>query len=119
VNTREIAAGYRLTHWAGIMRERQESGLSIREFCKNAGYRENVYYYWQKRLREAACKELVPAARRVEQEPSAPAGWVTCEQAEVKAPPLAVEIGPYRVVVEKGADAEQIANVCRALASIC
>jgi hypothetical protein len=84
-----------------------------------AGYHENVYYYWQKRLREAASKELVPAAREAEQAPSAPEGWVTCEKAGAKAPPLAVEIGPYRVVVEKGTDAEQIANVCRALASIC
>jgi len=27
MNTRDIAAEYRLAHWAGIMREREESGL--------------------------------------------------------------------------------------------
>jgi hypothetical protein len=30
MNTREVAAEYRLSHWAQIMRERKESGLSIK-----------------------------------------------------------------------------------------
>ena len=58
MNTREIAEEYRLSHWAGIMQERKESGLSVRAFCKNAGFHENNYFYWQKRLREATCEEL-------------------------------------------------------------
>ncbi|MCK9478690.1 MAG: hypothetical protein M0R40_04210 [Firmicutes bacterium] len=33
VDTREIAAEYRLSHWAQIMQERIESGLSIRAFA--------------------------------------------------------------------------------------
>lgn len=58
MNTREIVEEYRLTHWAGIMKDRAASGLSIKEFCKTAGFRENVYYYWQRKLRDAACEEL-------------------------------------------------------------
>jgi hypothetical protein len=40
------------------MRDRKASGLSIKAYCENAGFHENVYYYWQKRLREAACEQL-------------------------------------------------------------
>ena len=58
INTKEIAAEYRLTHWAQIMKERNESGLSVRAFCKEAGFHENIYYYWQRKLREAACGQL-------------------------------------------------------------
>jgi hypothetical protein len=58
MDTNDIAVEYRLSHWAGIMREREESGLSIRAYCKNAGFHENRYFYWQKKLREAACEEL-------------------------------------------------------------
>ena len=58
MNTRSIATEYRLTHWAGIMNERRESGLSIKAFCENARIHENTYFYWQKRLREAACGEM-------------------------------------------------------------
>ena len=53
-NTREIAKEYRMSHWAGIMRERTESGLSIRAFCAREGMHVNRYHYWQRRLRSAA-----------------------------------------------------------------
>ena len=59
MNTRDVAAEYRLQHWAGIIRECKESGLGVRAFCANSGFHENTYYYWQKRLREMACEELV------------------------------------------------------------
>ncbi len=121
MNTREIAAEYRLSHWAGIMRERQESGLSIKQFCKNAGYHESVYYYWQRRLREAACQELIPAAQAERRMARAPEGWVSCIKPEISAsqPTLAIEIGPYRVVVGNDIEPEHLVKVCRALASIC
>ena len=34
VNSREIAAEYRLNHWAQIMQERSESGMSIKAYCE-------------------------------------------------------------------------------------
>jgi len=57
MNTKDYTAEYRLTHWARIMRERKESGLSVRAYCEQAGFHENTYFYWQKRLRETACEE--------------------------------------------------------------
>jgi hypothetical protein len=30
INTREIAAGYRLEYWASVVRERAESGLTVK-----------------------------------------------------------------------------------------
>jgi len=58
MNTRHIAGEHRLAHWAEIMRDRTESGLSIRAYCENSGLHENNYYYWQRKLRETACEEL-------------------------------------------------------------
>jgi len=58
MNMREMASEYRLTHWAQIMRERKESGLNIKAYCEQQGFHENVYYYWQRRLREAAIKKI-------------------------------------------------------------
>jgi len=58
MNTRDVATEYRLAHWAGVMREREESGLSIKAFSEKSGFHENRYFYWQKKLRELACEEL-------------------------------------------------------------
>ena len=62
-NTRTITKEYRLAHWAGIMREREGSGLSIKAYCEGAGFPENQYFYWQRKLREAACEELTPQGK--------------------------------------------------------
>jgi len=58
MNTRQIATEVRLSQWAGIMQERLESGLSVKAFCDREGFHENKYFYWQRKLREAACEQL-------------------------------------------------------------
>jgi len=58
MDTRSIATEYRLARWAEIMKERSESGLSVKAFCEKAGIHGNTYYYWQRKLREAACSAL-------------------------------------------------------------
>ena len=54
METREQAAEYRLSHWRGVLQERNASGMSVRVYCRSIGLKENVYYYWQRKLREAA-----------------------------------------------------------------
>lgn len=122
MNTREIASGYRMSHWAGVLQERSASGQSIKEYCKTAGIAENVYYYWQRKLRTAACEELAirtghPAAAS---DPSiVPRGWAVCKTAEPAGKTLEVEINGCRVRVEADADPEQLAKVFRVLKSLC
>jgi hypothetical protein len=67
MNTRQIAAEYRLAYWAGIVRERTERGLSIRAFCAEKGFHENCYFYWQRKLREAACEKLSEVSNKTSQ----------------------------------------------------
>ena len=114
MNTREIAAEYRLSHWERVMRERQESGLSIRAFCKNAGFHENVYYYWQRKLRETACEEL--ALRNGTAMVGAPAF------AEVRLPPatpctgvINVRMGDVEVEIAGNASPTVVEAVLRTL----
>ena len=58
MNMRKIAAEYRLAHWSQIMQDRKEKGQSIRAYCESNGIHENVYYYWQRKLREVTCQQL-------------------------------------------------------------
>jgi len=58
IDMHEIAEEFRLSHWAEIIREREASGLSIKDFCRNADFKESKYFYWLKKLRKAACAEL-------------------------------------------------------------
>lgn len=113
MNTREIAVEYRLSHWAQIMQDRSQSGLSIRSYCKSAGIHENVYFYWQRKLREAACEQLstpgfVEVALTPAQEAPALAG-------DVHAGGLRIEAGGIQITVDGAYPAEKLAVLLQAL----
>jgi transposase-like protein len=58
MNTRKIAAEYRLSHWSQIIQARKESGMTIKAYCEKAGFHENIFFYWQRKLRETACEQF-------------------------------------------------------------
>lgn len=122
MDTREIAKEYRLSHWAGIMQERISSGVSIKAFCQTAGIRENVYYYWQRKLRETACRDLMPVHGEADGGAIVPKGWAVCEAARDSAGALgevSIEIGKCRISVDAEIGAEQLEKVCRVLMKLC
>lgn len=38
--------------WAGLIKERVDSGMTIKEWCRESGIKEPQYYYWLKTLRQ-------------------------------------------------------------------
>ena len=91
MNTRKIAAEYRLAHWAGIMKERRESGLSVKAYCENVGIHENTYFYWQRKLRESACESASDTTAMT------PPGFTEIKMSEQPVPPPA-SAGPQAQV---------------------
>ena len=63
MDTRIVAADYRLQQWYKIVHERETSGLTIKEYCKGTGLREHQYYYMLKKVRESVCSELIVSSR--------------------------------------------------------
>lgn len=116
VNTREIAEEYRLSHWAQIMQERSASGMSVRGYCKSIGLHENVYYYWQRKLRIAAIETVEPS------DLSVPSGWAICETRQETRNPqdcIQIEIGKSRITADANTDHKLLAKVCRTLMTLC
>jgi len=123
VDMNEIAEEFRLTHWVEIVREREASGLTIREFCENEGIHENKYFYWQKKLREAACKELAKAQDK-------PMSMAPVNFAELKMPSnhalpssqhaflsnhICVEVADVRITAGSEYPASKLAELLRAV----
>ena len=123
MNTREIAVEFRLGHWARIMQERADSGLSIRAYCKENGIGTNVYHYWQRKLREAAAEQLSAGAAHPEQQALAPSGWATVSPAEEavteQAEGLTLRIGGAEIEVHQGYDEALLASVIKTLSRTC
>ncbi len=130
MNTRAIATEYRLSYWAGIMRERSERGQSIRAYCKQAGFHENIYYYWQRKLREAGV-EIIKAGQpngasiintETKTKNQIPTGWAICSSSPAinnAEKSITVEINLCRLTVTPDTDMELLLKVCGTLVNIC
>jgi transposase-like protein len=128
LNTKEMARQVRQTHWTQIMRERKESGLSIRGWCREKGINEKTFYYWQRQLREAACERFAEAktpdgmslapARFAEVTLATPALSPAPASAE-SSRGLRVEIGDIRIDVGSEYPADKLALLLRELLRPC
>ena len=124
MNTREMATQYKMAQWTQIMQDRVASGESIQGYCKARGITRQVYFYWQKKLRETAAQQLAAAAEpEKEQQALVPSGWAQACIAEEPAPEqaggLTLRIGGAEIEVRQGYDEALLASVCRTLTGIC
>jgi len=129
MNSRAVATENRLTQWACAIKERNEHGESINEFCKRRGISRNTYFYWQKKLREVACRQLEAL-----QSPAAETGLSATRFAEVTllAPPaqqsrpvqkgeeqLSIEVAGVRITAHSEYPADKLAALVLALMRPC
>jgi|LSQX01.3.fsa_nt_gb putative transposase len=119
MDTREVAAEYRLTQWARTIQTRAQSGQSIKEFCASSGISRNAYFYWQRKLREAACSEMHETATRVKK-CLIPNGWKQLESVEsdCRGASVTIEVSGCRITTTAETDLDLLAKVCRVLRSL-
>lgn len=51
-----------LQTWSERVRECRGSGLSVREWCEQNGYKVSVYYRWQREVFNAVSQQVQPTA---------------------------------------------------------
>ena len=117
MNTREVAKEYRLNQWAQIIKARKESGRSVKDFCKDNGISRNAYFYWQRKLREVACKGLTESN---DSEGIVPAGWVRLnpEKPQSVDESILIEINGCHITVKGNTYLELLKKVCSILRSL-
>ncbi len=125
MSTKEMARQIRLTHWAQIMHERKESGRSIRVWCRENNIKEKTFYYWQRRLREAACEGFTEAQCLSGQSLTAPrfAEVQLAATGPVALPELThelrVEVGSLQIIAGSEYPADKLAMLLRELSRSC
>jgi putative transposase len=117
MNTQKIAKEYRLSQWAQIIQARKESGKSVKDFCEDAGVNRNAYFYWQRKLRETAYKNLKEAE---ESKDVVPGGWVRLSPVKPQYADdgILIEINGCHITVKGNTDLELLKNVCVMLRSL-
>jgi hypothetical protein len=120
VNTRQVAAEYRLAQWTQALAERKANGESISDFCRNKGVSRNTYFYWQRKLREAACERLSEI-----QSPSTGLSVQGFTEVQLAHPPvlpiavsasqICVEAGRYKITTDSAYPTDSLVALLRKL----
>ena len=58
MDVQEVRDQVRIQEWVELIKERNASGMTIREWCESKGLSENQYYYWLRKIRRTACTAL-------------------------------------------------------------
>ncbi len=118
MDTRKITKEYRLSQWAEIIQARNESGKSIKEFCENNGISKHAYFYWQRKLRQEACKELAVTGETTN---VAPNGWIKLNpsvRTQCTDSSILIELNGCHITVKGNTDLELLKNVCSVLRTL-
>ncbi|SHK57829.1 hypothetical protein SAMN02745136_02853 [Anaerocolumna jejuensis DSM 15929] len=54
MDTRLVTNQIRLSEWTRIIKDRCQSGLKVDEYCKQHQISRHAYYYWLRKVKEAA-----------------------------------------------------------------
>ena len=100
-NVLQVRNEYRKQQWVEIIQDCQSSGLSKKEYCREHGISEKSYYYWLRKLRNAAA-ESIPQI-------------VEMEVAAVTEEKVYIRFRGAELTLPAGTDVETIAAVLRAL----
>jgi len=120
MDTKEVTMEVRLAQWAQVMQDRVAGGQSMAAYCAQRGIGRHSYFYWQRKLREAAVRQLVAAAEPEKaQQALVPSGWAQACIAEECAPEqaggLTLRVGGAEIEVRRGYDEALLASVIKTL----
>ncbi|MDD2504171.1 MAG: IS66 family insertion sequence element accessory protein TnpB [Clostridia bacterium] len=115
MDTRKVAAEYRLSQWVHVIQEQKCSGQKIKDFCQEKGISQNAYFYWQRKLRKAACVELTKLEESLN---CVPGGWMQLTPMGQMKSTIDIEVGGCRVTVNTGTDPELLKKVCGILRTL-
>lgn len=96
----------RRSYWQTVVELQRESGLSVRQFCRQESLAESAFYFWRRALQPAA--ELPPAV-------AAPPQFVPV-RIQATGTPLEIELtSGTKIRVREGCTAELLRSVLESL----
>lgn len=106
MDTKIATANYRLCAWEEIIRRRTESGLTVKEWCRQNNISRDQYFYWLRKVKEAAIKSA--GTEFVEISPSA------CAAPGLPEAKAVLLIGDVSVLVNEGTAEDLMIRAIRA-----
>ncbi|RNC27930.1 MAG: hypothetical protein AWM53_02096 [Candidatus Dichloromethanomonas elyunquensis] len=65
----KVKIQFRMEQWMPLIKECQDSGMSVKSWCRQNNVTESAYYYWLKQIRRKACALQLPVVQPESQKP--------------------------------------------------
>ena len=120
MNAREATRQYRLSQWVPLIKERQASGMSVKEWCKQNDVNQQQFYYWQRIIREIAGESLpvMPQESKFVQLPVTTSVAAANNQgASESEPSMVIRVGKAAIELTNHVQPELLATVLKVLSS--
>lgn len=57
-NMREVTRQLRVQQWLGIIHDRAQSGMTVKDYCIKNGLSRDSFFYWARIIKDQALQEL-------------------------------------------------------------
>ncbi len=120
MTVKETAHAYKLRQWTERICDCKTSGKSVTAWCVENSINVKTYYYWQRRVRVAACEKVDAASLPMVPMSGVPT-FAEYRQSERKEASSAItlHISGATIEIHNGADASIITSTLNALKNIC
>ena len=115
MDTRLMANQYKLEQWATLIQECRASGMMIKDWCEQNNIKKDCFYYWQRKVRQAACLAITEStlpSQRFSEIPSVVTETTTVGDFRAE---LTILVGGVIVSVSKGTDLGLLKSVIEVL----
>lgn len=109
MNTQLVAKGVKLTQWNALVQDCMSSGLKVKDWCLQNNVSKDAYYYWFRKVREAACDSMETSFVRI------PDQCIPSSYHSAFSPELTISIGSLTINVNSSTPQRLIESTIRAV----
>lgn len=109
----------RLTGWAARIQDCRSSGMTVKAWCSRNDVGEKQFYYWQRRVRQAAFNDIHEST--VQNQPSfvaLPSPVHECRDLNSSLPALVLRSGTYSLEIHSEVPDALLVSVLRVIAHV-
>jgi len=96
----------RKSEWEKVFQEKQASGQTVKDFCKDRGITIGQYNYWLKKVRNS---------RRPAAATETPEGWARLKNESRAKPSVTIEVAGCCITADDDTDLSLVRRICLAL----
>lgn len=104
-----ITKNVRLQQWSSIIQDCKASGLKVNDYCSEHNISRNSYYYWLRKIKEAATERSGNIFAEVTQ------SYQTSFPADAEVTPVSICIGDTVIHVSEGTSEHLLQSIIGAI----